>query len=84
MKEKSEKTFQHLRRRVAGNLFRLRAARGLTQMELADAAGLHWRHVQKIEAGKNNVTLITLARLADGLQVDAMELMAAATTKRSR
>ena len=76
--KKSKKMFHELRRRLGENLCRVRAARGLTQMELADASGLHWRHVQKIEAGESNVTLVTMARLADGLQVDAMTLMAAA------
>jgi len=78
MKKKSEKVFHELRRRVGKNLCRLRAARGLTQLALAEAAGLHWRHLQKIEAGESNATLVTMARLADGLRVDALELMAAA------
>ena len=78
MKRKSEKIFHELRRRVGENLYRLRTARGLTQLELAEAAGLHWRHLQKIEAGESNATLVTMARLADGLRVDALELMAAA------
>ena len=72
---KKEKVFQELRRRIALNLARLRSARGLTFEELGRRAGLHWRHLQKIEACDSNITLVTLARLADGLSVDAFELM---------
>jgi transcriptional regulator with XRE-family HTH domain len=75
VKKKSEKVFQDLRKRVAQNLARLRSERGLTFEKLGNRAGLHWRHLQKIEAGESNVTLVTIARLADGLAVDALELI---------
>src|SRR5262249_10581535 len=75
MKKKSEKVYQDLRRRVAKSLARLRIAQGLSQMGLSDLTGLHWRHLQKIEAGDSNVTLITMARLASGLGVDPRELI---------
>jgi predicted transcriptional regulator len=76
VKKKSERIFQDLRRRVALNLARIRSARGLTFEMLGYRAGLHWRHLQKIEAGESNVTLITIARLSDGLCIDAEELVA--------
>jgi transcriptional regulator with XRE-family HTH domain len=75
VKKKSEKIFQDLRHRVARNLARLRTSRGFTFEMLGNRAGLHWRHLQKIEAGESNVTLVTIARLADGLAVDVTELM---------
>jgi transcriptional regulator with XRE-family HTH domain len=78
MRKKSEKIYQDLRRRVSLNLSRLRAAQRLTLMQLGEAAGLHFRHLQKIEAGDTNVTLNTIARLASGLGVDPWELVAAA------
>jgi transcriptional regulator with XRE-family HTH domain len=79
MKKKSEKIYQVLRRRMSSNLARLRAAQGLTQTGLADMTGLHFRHVQKIEAGESNVTLLTMARLASGLGVDPRELIGTAS-----
>ena len=75
MKKKSEKAFQALRRRVAVNLARLRAEQWLSFEALSARTVLHLRHLQKIEAGESNVTLVTIARLSDGLEVDAHELM---------
>src|SRR5262249_21191620 len=83
MKRKSEKIFEDLRKRVSGNLARLRTAQGISQMGLADLAGLHWRHLQKIEAGDSNVTLVTMARLASGLGVDPRELLGTAPERGS-
>ena len=74
-KRRSEQVFLDLRKRVARNLARLRAEQGLTFEQLGQCSGLHLRHLQKIEAGESNVTLMTLARLADGLGVDGLELM---------
>jgi transcriptional regulator with XRE-family HTH domain len=75
VKRKSDKTFQAARRRLAQNLARLRAAQGLTFEMLANRSGLHWRHIQKIEAGDMNITMLTLSRLADGLSVDIQDLI---------
>jgi XRE family transcriptional regulator, regulator of sulfur utilization len=72
---KSEKIFHDLRRRVAFNLARLRADRGLTFEQLGTRSGLHWRHLQKIEAGESNVQLLTIARLASGLCIDVGDLV---------
>lgn len=76
---RSEKVFLDLRGRVARNLALIRQRRGVTFEVLGALSGLHWRHLQKIEAGESNVTLVTLARLADGLGVDALELMSRRT-----
>ena len=75
MKKKSEKLLHELKRRISRNVARLRAAGGLTFESLGKRAGLHPRHVQKIEAGEFNATLETMARLAEGLDVDAFDLM---------
>jgi transcriptional regulator with XRE-family HTH domain len=60
-----------LQERVGVAVRRLREDRGLTQEQLANAAGLAARHVQKIEAGEVNVTLRTLVCLGTALGVDA-------------
>lgn len=62
-------TFVALRGFIAENLRRIRTARGWTQEEAADRCGMVFQTYQPIEAGKVNVTLVTIARLADGLQV---------------
>jgi hypothetical protein len=63
--------FQHLHINVRG----LRIAAGLTLKMAAGRAKMHWRHWQRIEAGGIDLTLITLARLAEALQVDVAVLL---------
>ena len=56
----------------------LRKAAGLTQRQLADAAGLNIRQIQKIEAGEiepGNMTAKNVFALADALGVDARRLI---------
>lgn len=50
-------------RRVA----ELRAARGMTQEELADAAGLDVSTLRKVEHGERNVTMRTIVTVAGAL-----------------
>lgn len=47
----------------------IRQARGWTLAEAAKQSGLRYQHIQQIETGLLNVTLITLIRLAEGLGV---------------
>jgi transcriptional regulator with XRE-family HTH domain len=47
----------------------------MTQEDVALAAGLALRHLQKIEAGQVNVTLETLSALATALRVDVAVLL---------
>ena len=54
---------------VAGNIRRLRAAKGLSQDALASAAGVSRRMLVGIESGEANVSLSTLDRLAQALDV---------------
>ena len=60
-----------LRGRVAASARARRIALGLTQEMVAERGGLGPRLVQKIEAGTENLTLSTLARLAAALETDA-------------
>ena len=64
-----------LRARVARNLRRLRAERGLTQEEVAQRAGLNRNYVGMIEREENAPTVDILERLAEVLQVDATALL---------
>lgn len=57
---------------------RLRQARikcGLTQTDLAKAAGISFQQIQKYERGANRLTLSTLALLRPVLGVEAFELL---------
>lgn len=65
-----------LRRRIATNVRRLRNAQELSVIDAAESVGLHWRLWQKLEAGDNNVTLYTIVRVAEALDVDPRDLFA--------
>lgn len=62
---------------VAANIRALRTARGLTQGELAEKAGLHLteQRVWALENGRRRITVADLAALADALEVDADKLL---------
>ena len=51
----------------------LRLAKGLTQSDMAER-GLSYKYYQKIEAGKVNLTLKSLAKLAAALGVEVSDL----------
>lgn len=53
-----------------------RVARKLTQEWLAEQVGINPRTVQKIEAGKLNILVTTLARIQAALRCDWDDLMA--------
>ncbi len=56
------------RTQIAARLRALRTEAGLTQEELAERAGIHSKHLQRIERGVENATVGTLAAIALGLQ----------------
>lgn len=64
---------------VAANVRRLRQRRHLTQEELAEAAGLDARYVQRVERGEVNMRLETLVRLAAPLGETPARLLRKAT-----
>lgn len=64
-----------LRQRFADNLRELRNSRGLTQEELAEKAGLHRTYVGSVERGERNLTLESMRRLAEALDVSVWSLL---------
>ena len=46
-----------------------------SEMSASERAEMHWRHWQKIEAGEVNVTIQTLVRLGDALDMDPADLL---------
>ena len=48
---------------------------GLSQMALADRIGLHFSFVSSVERGERNLSLASLLRLAEGLEVNPAELV---------
>lgn len=51
----------------------LRKQRGLRQVDM-ESSGLSYKYYQRIEAGKVNVTLKTLERIAEVLDIDVREI----------
>ncbi|MCL2641532.1 MAG: helix-turn-helix transcriptional regulator [Phycisphaerales bacterium] len=60
---------------MAKNLRRSRRARGLTQEELADRAGVYRNYIGMLERAENAATVDMLEKLADVLEIDPMELL---------
>jgi len=58
------------------NVKRLRVAKGLTQQELAERAGIDYKYAQRIEAGHwPGLNLRTIEKLAQGLGVPPWQLL---------
>ncbi len=73
-----------LLRDVGARVAELRRAKGLTQSELATQLGSSDKHLQRVEAGQENLTLRTLSGLAQalGVQVAALFRPPLATVRR--
>jgi len=67
--------FMDLKRAMATNLRRFRSAKGLTQEELADRAGLSARYLGAIERAQVSASVTVLGKLADALRISAAELI---------
>jgi transcriptional regulator with XRE-family HTH domain len=66
---------QQVRERIGGRVATLRKLNGMTQEQLAQAAGLQRTHVNRIEAGKYDVTICVLQAIAEslGMTVDMID-----------
>jgi ribosome-binding protein aMBF1 (putative translation factor) len=60
----------------------LRNERGWTLEQAAERCDLDFKHLQKVESGQVNVTLVTLVRLAVGLKVSLGALFPEAPTEK--
>jgi transcriptional regulator with XRE-family HTH domain len=63
---------------------RLRAVRrqsGISQEKLGDLAGLDRTYVSSVERGRNNISLLNIARLAKALGVPIAELFPSENTE---
>jgi len=71
-----------LLRGVGRRLAELRRAAGMTQQELADAYGATPKYVRLVEGGSENLTLITMLRLARLVRADITDLLMPPATLR--
>ena len=60
---------------VAERIKKIRKAKGITQEQLAELAGLNRTHLYRLESGKQSMTLRTLKIVADALSVRVRELV---------
>ncbi len=65
-----------VRLRVAGNIRRLRLAKGLSQEKMAELADFHRTYVSQLERCVTNISVDGLERLAKVLGVDVVALLA--------
>lgn len=56
------------------NVRALRMARGLTQAQLAEAAGVNQATVSKVERGETNITIDKIEAIAAALRVEPVQL----------
>ena len=62
--------------KILGNRIRaLRNAQGLSQVQLADRAGMSPRYLSEVESGKRNVSFTWLDALAKQLSIPLAELL---------
>lgn len=64
-----------LQKAVGRNLRAYRLERGLSQEALAEVLGVHRTYMGGIERGERNLTLKSVKRIAERLDVEARELM---------
>jgi transcriptional regulator with XRE-family HTH domain len=53
----------------------LRLEKGMTQEQLAEAAGLHPTFISNVERGYRVATIVTVVKIADGLDLDSSRLV---------
>lgn len=65
-----------IRARLGRNVRSLREAKGWSQEDYADRAGIHRTYVSDIERGKRNPTITVVEKLGKPLGVSPSELLA--------
>jgi transcriptional regulator with XRE-family HTH domain len=63
----------NLKELIGNRIVFLRKAKGLSQQKFADDAGLERSHLTNIEKGKKNISLSTLEKILNALDVDPSE-----------
>ena len=63
-----------LQRRLGVNLRTYRQLHGLSQEALADELGVHRTYMGGVERGERNLTLRSVERIADHLELDPLDI----------
>ena len=76
MKNGIQTEFLEARRKLARRIRELRKARKWTQQELADAADMAMRHIQRLESKKPSaIELDSIVKLAKAFSIDTYVLL---------
>lgn len=75
---------QNLRDQVGLRIAEARRDLGLTQAEVAERLDVTTNYVARVEGGLENLTLDSLARIAEHLEVEVAELFERPASRRSR
>jgi len=59
---------------VGNNIRRIRLSQGMSQNQLAFEAGVTREFINKVESGKNNISITNLEKIAQILEIDIKEL----------
>ena len=73
--ERSSARYDDILRMVGIRLRGARARAGLTQKQLGDRAGVKQSYIFELERGRTNITLNTLVKMADVLEMDVRDLL---------
>ena len=60
---------------VGSRIRQMRLIAGMSQEKLGDAVGVTFQQIQKYEKGSNRIGASRLIKIADGLKVDAAEIV---------
>lgn len=60
---------------IGRNVRRLRKEKGMSQQDLSYLTGMDQKYISKIERGDSNITLNTLEKLMECLEVTVAELL---------
>lgn len=71
-------------KRFGDRVREVRNKKDVSQEELSELAGLHRTYVSLIERGERNVTLVTIAKIAQALDVELADVMPRSEQRRSR
>ena len=61
---------------VGARIRTLRKERGYSQESLGEKGGFHFSYIGQIERGEKNVSLVNLAKIAESLDVNLIQLFA--------
>jgi transcriptional regulator with XRE-family HTH domain len=66
--------YTHLLEQFGKRLKHLRKEKGKTQLDIEVATGINNGDISRIENGKTNIEFITIAKLAEALDIEMFEL----------